>query len=95
MQFWIRNLAKRATSFRLQTSRDWFYPDFVCQLTDGRILVVEYKGKHLYDTPDAEEKRAVGAVWESRSQGRCLFIMPEPGRLVAQVTAKLGVASPL
>ncbi len=59
--------------------KDWFYPDFICQLTDGRVLAVEYKGKHLYDGNDAEEKRTVGAVWASRSGGRCLFVMPTEG----------------
>ena len=39
------------------------------------MLVVKYKGEHLY--AEAEEKRAVGAVWESRSKGKCLFIMPK------------------
>lgn len=76
VKFWARNLSRKATSFRLQTSTDWFYPDFICQLTDGRVLAVEYKGKHLFDGTDAEEKRAIGAVWESRSNGRCIFIMP-------------------
>ena len=76
IRFWVRNLANRATSFRLQTSRDWFYPDFVAQLMDGRVLAVEYKGKHLYGAPEAADKRAVGAVWESRSAGKCLFDMP-------------------
>jgi len=75
IKFWVRNLARKSTSFRLQTSTDWFYPDFICQLNDGRALVVEYKGEHLY--AEAEEKRAVGAVWESRSAGKCLFVMPE------------------
>ena len=75
VKFWVRNLANKATSFRLQTSKNWFYPDFLCQLNDGRVLVVEYKGEHLF--ADAEEKRAVGAVWESRSGGKCLFVMPE------------------
>lgn len=74
--FWVRNLPRKASSFRLQTSTDWFYPDFICQLADGRVLAVEYKGKHIYDAPDAEEKRAVGEVWASRSKGRCLFVMP-------------------
>jgi len=27
----------------------------------------------------SEEKRAVGAVWASRSGGRCLFVMPTDG----------------
>jgi len=79
VRFWVRNLPRKSTSFRMQTSQDWFYPDFICQLTDGRVLVVEYKGGHLYDGVDAEEKRAVGAVWSSRSGGRCLFAMPTKG----------------
>jgi len=79
VQFWVRNLPRKPTSFRLQTSTDWFYPDFLCQLADGRVLAVEYKGKHLYDGVDAEEKRVVGSVWASRSGGRCLFEMPTEG----------------
>lgn len=81
VRFWIRNLSRKSSSFRLQTATDWFYPDFLCQLTDGRILVVEFKGEHLWQ--EAEEKRAVGAVWESRSSGRCLFIMPKGFDLAA------------
>lgn len=76
VQFWIRNLARKNSSLRLQTSKDWFYPDFICLLNHGPVVAVEYKGKHLYDAADAEEKRAVGAVWESRSGGRCRFVMP-------------------
>jgi type III restriction enzyme len=79
VDFWVRNLPGKASSFRLQTSKDWFYPDFLCQLTDGRVLAVEYKGEHFYSADDAKEKRAVGAVWESRSNGRCLFVMPTAG----------------
>lgn len=77
IKFWARNLSRRTTSFRLQTSTDWFYPDFIAMLHDGRILVVEYKGKAWSEMKDAEEKRALGAVWESRSKGKCLFIMPD------------------
>jgi len=76
VQVWVRSLPRKPTSFRLQTATDWFYPDFLCQLTDGRVLAVEYKGNHLYDGIDAEEKRAVDQVWASRSGGRCLFEMP-------------------
>jgi len=75
VEFWIRNLARKSSAFRLQTSTDWFYPDFVCKLNDGRILVVEYKGEHLWEA--SEEKRAVGEVWASRSGGKCLFVMPK------------------
>ena len=83
VKFWVRNLARKATSFRLQTSKDWFYPDFVCQLHDGRVLAVEYKGQHLYDGNDAGEKRSIGAVWAARSAGKCLFAMPTNGDFFA------------
>jgi len=74
---WVRNLDGHIkSSFSLQTSTDKSYPDFVCELVDGRCLVVEYKGAHLWGAPDAEEKRAVGKVWEELSDGKCLFIMP-------------------
>jgi type III restriction enzyme len=76
VEFWIRNCPRKPNSFRLQTASGNFYPDFICKLKDGRILVVEYKGTHLYDGIDAEQKRAVGAVWEGRSKGKCLFAMP-------------------
>lgn len=72
--YWVRNLAGKPNSFRLQTSKNLFYPDFICRLTDGRTVVVEYKGAHL--VTDAEEKRLVGTLWASRSQGQCLFVMP-------------------
>lgn len=75
--YWIRNLPRRDHSFWLQTSTDRFYPDFVTLLHDGRILVVEYKGEHLWDNPDSQEKRRVGELWAERSGGTCLFVMPK------------------
>lgn len=43
---WVRNLdSDPVAGFWLPTSSGRFYPDFVCELTDGRILVVEYKGR--------------------------------------------------
>lgn len=49
--YWVRNLPRRDYSFWLQTSTDKFYPDFVALLNDGRILVVELKGGHLWGSP--------------------------------------------
>jgi type III restriction enzyme len=89
VKFWVRNLSRKPGSFRFQTSTDSFYPDFVCQLIDGRVLVVEYKGQHLFDTPDAEEKRLVGQAWESLSTGKCLFLMLTK-RNFAAISAKIG-----
>ncbi|NLX55659.1 MAG: DEAD/DEAH box helicase family protein [Planctomycetaceae bacterium] len=78
VKWWLRNLERRSEfSFWLQTSTDKFYPDFVALLTDGRILVVEFKGEHLWSNDDSKEKRAVGDLWADRSNGTCLFVMPK------------------
>lgn len=78
VEFWVRNIERRPQhSFWLQTSSDRFYPDFVCRLTDGRILVVEYKGADRWSNDDSREKRDLGELWEARSSGACLFIMPK------------------
>ena len=78
VKYWVRNLERRPeSSFWLPTSTDRFYPDFVARLTDGRILVVEFKGEHLWSNDDSREKRAVGEVWADWSNGACLFVMPK------------------
>jgi type III restriction enzyme len=60
----------------LQTSTDRFYPDFICLLEDGRILIVEYKNSRDWDLPENAEKRTLGDLWERRSGGKGLFFMP-------------------
>lgn len=77
VKYWVRNIERKICSFSLQTSTDRFYPDFICQLKDGRILVVEFKGANIWDTPDSVEKRQIGELWAKRSNGKCLFIMPK------------------
>lgn len=83
VQWWVRNLERQvAHSFWLQTSTDRFYPDFVIQLTNGKIVVVEYKGGHLAGNPDTVEKTRLGKLWEEHSGGQCLFEMVcGPGEL--------------
>ncbi len=61
--------------------------------SDGRLLVVEYKGEHL--VAGELEKRQVGEVWAKSSGGKCLFMMAvkkdEAGRDVsAQLDAVIG-----
>lgn len=91
VKHWVRNLDRRPdASFWLQTSTDKFYPDFVAELTDGRILVVEYKGEHLWSNDDSKEKRAVGELWADRSDGKCIFVMPR-GRDFNAITSAVGV----
>jgi adenine specific DNA methylase Mod len=83
---WSRNLLPRSeaqdigheqTSFWLQTATDKFYPDFVCQLKDGRSLAVEYKNEKDWSNDDNKEKRRLGKLWAERSGGKCLFLMPK------------------
>jgi type III restriction enzyme len=76
IKYWIRNLVKRdQASFWLPLAHGKFYPDFVCELNDGRMLVVEYKGAVYATNDDSAQKRAIGDKWAELSKGRCLFIM--------------------
>lgn len=77
IKYWVRNVERKPTSFSLQTATDRFYPDFICKLEDGRILAVEYKNSRDWELPDNDEKRRLGALWEMRSNGKCLFVMPK------------------
>lgn len=73
---WVRNLdSDPVAAFWLPTSFGRFYPDFVCELKDGRLLVVEYKGAQIASMPKEIEKGEVGKLWAERSNGRCLFAM--------------------
>ena len=76
IKFWVRNLVnKEGCSFFLQKAGSRFFPDFICQLMDGRILIVEYKGGDRYDTPKVQADRDIGDLWAAQSSGKCLFIM--------------------
>ena len=76
VKYWIRNTAQKPTSFSLQTATDRFYPDFLVKLEDGRVLALEYKNERDWDLPENAEKRILGDLWEKRSQGQALFLMP-------------------
>ena len=76
VKHWVRNLESDvAGAFWLPTSSGRFFPDFICELTDGRIFVVEYKGAHLRSLPSEIEKDQVGRLWAERSESKCLFLM--------------------
>ncbi|MDH3974043.1 MAG: DEAD/DEAH box helicase family protein [Deltaproteobacteria bacterium] len=75
VKFWVRNLVQRDhASFRLPLANNWFYPDFVAELNDERLLVVEYKGEGYKTTDDSREKKAVGEYWAKSSGGKCFFL---------------------
>ena len=74
VRHWIRNVEGKKTSFWLQLPHQKFYPDFVAMLRDGRMLVVEYKGGHLYE--GEADKRYIGNAWADAMNGKGLFCMP-------------------
>jgi len=57
----------------LQKADGRFYPDFLCQLPNGSVLAVEYKGADRWG--NAEDDRLIGGLWEELSDGRCRFVM--------------------
>jgi type III restriction enzyme len=89
VQFWIRNLDDKKRGFWLQLPHQKFFPDFVAMLKDGSILVVEYKGKHLYEAE--KYKRFIGEAWMAASNGTCLFCMPTDRKffVIHQIIGKI------
>jgi type III restriction enzyme len=85
---WVRNTDRQPFSFWLQTSTDKFYPDFLVELEDGRIVVVEYKGEDRWSNEDSKEKRTLGELWAERSGGSCLFVMPK-GQDLSAIMGKI------
>lgn len=91
VKYWIRNLERDSQAFRLPTSTDWFYPDFIVMLDDGRILLVEYKGEYLRNE-DTKEKDNIGQVWAAKSNRKGLFLVAwkeEKGLNLQQQIAKV------
>lgn len=74
IEFWVRNLVnKSACAFFLQKATGRFYPDFLCRLKNGTVLVVEYKGANGWT--DAADDRLIGGLWAELSGGKCHFVM--------------------
>ncbi|MFI8553772.1 DEAD/DEAH box helicase [Psychrobacter sp. NPDC077938] len=80
VEWWVRNVEKKSTSFWLQTASDKFYPDFIVKLNSGIILAIEYKGKDRsveIGNRDSIEKKRIGDLWAKRSNGACGFVWVE------------------
>lgn len=89
VDWWVRNVEKKPHSFWLQTASDKFYPDFVVKMQNGLMLVVEYKGNHIADSRDSEEKKQIGQLWANRSndQYRFVWVEKEQWHLIAETAA--------
>jgi type III restriction enzyme len=91
VKHWVRNLERRG--FWLPLAKSKFYPDFVAELTDGRILALEHKGEVYATNDDSKEKCNVGELWEEKSSGKAIYLMTfiengKPG-LFEQIAAKI------
>jgi len=75
VKHWLRNISRHTESFRLPLAQGWTYPDFIAELTDGRLLVVEYKGAHLLNDPETKEKKLIGELWEQKMDGKGIYLM--------------------
>jgi type III restriction enzyme len=71
---WVRNTERQTQGgFWLPKSPGRFFPDFVVELTDETIVLVEYKMRKMANDPEELHKKAVGELWEGRSNGRCRY----------------------
>lgn len=89
VKHWVRNIPQqRLTSFWLPTSSDYFYPDFVVELHNGTIALIEYKGAPYKSNDDSREKNLVGELWAKGSNGKRVYAMAvskdDCGRSVGQ-----------
>ncbi len=76
VKHWIRNLVRRDHgSFWLPLAHNKFYPDFIVELNDGRMLVIEYKGDAYATNDDSKEKNLIGELWAKHGGDNALFLM--------------------
>lgn len=74
VEFWVRNLV-HDSQFWLPTASGRTYPDFVAKLTDGSLLVVEYKGGDRVTNKDSQDKAQTGHLWAKASAGKGIYLM--------------------
>ena len=66
---WLRNLDHESHGgFWLPKSPGKFFPDFIVELLDGTIVIVEYKNAKLASNPDEQHKRDIGELWRNAAQ---------------------------
>ncbi|MCY4173053.1 MAG: hypothetical protein OXF25_03110 [Cyanobacteria bacterium MAG CAR3_bin_5] len=100
LKYWTRNVARHHKSFSLPTPTDKFYPDFVALMEDGRLLVVEYKGKDRApdNSSDGRGKQLIGKMWAETSGGKAVFVMAtiernDPTEITHTIRKALGRSS--
>jgi len=72
VETWVRNGVTTPDNYSLPVASGNFYPDMVAKLKDGRLLLVEPKGR--VDETDFEKER-VGLKFAEASAGKVCFVM--------------------
>ena len=90
IEYWVRNLDHGPSAYSLPVPSGRFFPDFAAKLTDGRTMLIEYKGEHLEAKVSEQAKRDIGRQWEKHGAGKTVFLWA-----VKQDTASRGVAAQL
>jgi type III restriction enzyme len=71
---WIRNTERTTQGgFWLPKSPGKFFPNFIVEMKDGAIVLVEYKMGKMASDAEEQHKKAVGQFWAARSNGRFRF----------------------
>jgi type III restriction enzyme len=91
VETWVRNGATAPGNYSIPVAGGNFYPDMVAKLQDGRLFVIEPKGR--VDETDLEKER-VGLKFAEASGGRVRFVMvrqndPNGRDAAAQIRAAL------
>jgi type III restriction enzyme len=77
VKYWVRNLVSEQFGYWLPTAEGGrMYPDFVCQLQNDNIVLIEYKGGHIVSADEAKAKKRIGELWQRCGNGKGIFVMP-------------------
>jgi len=86
--WWFRNPEKYG--FYLQGwNKNKFYPDFIAKTSKGNYFVLEYKGGHLEEAPEAQYKEEIGKKWVKLAGNKyrfALFGKKEINRIMEEIS---------
>lgn len=86
--WWLRNPEK--AGFYLQGwAKNKFYPDFIVKTVKGNYFVLEYKGGHLEEAPEAKYKEEIGDKWAKLAGSKyhfALFGKKEINRIIEEIS---------
>ncbi len=89
VDYWVRNLERKAGFFRFRMPSGYFYPDFVVELIGERKLVIEHKGL-MEGTEEENAKRVIGELWEARDDTKTVaFCWTGKSDYQEQITAAM------